>query len=79
MMKILHSNMFFMISVLVIIGWLIALAAPNLELRVIDCPYKVSTRGIVHGPDSPWWSSTMPHHCFSTKRAAQEFAEEHVK
>jgi hypothetical protein len=75
MTRFLHSNLFFAVSVMVLAVWAAVLYHPVHHIKAIECPYRVSTRGLVHGPESPWWSSTMPHHCFNSRNAAEEFAE----
>jgi len=35
------------------------------------CQYRVSTTGIIHGPDSPHWSQTSTERCFPTRAAAE--------
>ena len=75
MTRLLSSNGFFVISLLVIAGWSVVLFTPKARISYTDCPYRVSARGVVHGPDSPFWSLTAPHHCFGSRAAAVAFSE----
>lgn len=71
MKRLLNSNWFFVLSLAVMLCWALALFAPTTSVRLIDCPYRVSARGVIHGPDSPWWGLTSPSPCFRTSRAAR--------
>ena len=73
MMRLLHSNWFCVLSVAVIFAWLVALR-PDVTITINECPYRVSARGIVHGPDSPFWGLTSPDPCFRSKSAARAYA-----
>jgi hypothetical protein len=74
MTRFLHSNWFFVISVTVLISWAVFLTHPAAYVKVIECPHRVSARGVVHSPDSPWWGLTSSDPCFRTEAAARAYA-----
>lgn len=67
-----HSNWFFALSVTVFALWAYALW-PG-QVLLVDCPYRVSARGIVHGPESPFWGLTSRDPCFHNRDAARVYA-----
>ena len=73
MTRLLHSNWFFVLSVAVICAWIVALR-PDVTIAILECPYRVSARGIVHGPDSPFWGLTSPDPCFRSRGDARAYA-----
>jgi hypothetical protein len=79
MIGFLHSNKFFALSVLVLMVWTYVLVASNYRVVSVDCPWRVSTRGIIHGPDSPYWALTSYQPCFYSERAARDYAAEMEK
>jgi len=74
MMRLLHSNAFFVVSIVVIGLWAFVLARPYVSVALTDCPYRVSARGIVHGPESPFWGLTSPDPCFHSRGDARAYA-----
>lgn len=49
----------------------LALAAVAQWLHDDACPYRISTSGRIHGPDSPYRAMTAPTRCFETRAAAE--------
>lgn len=49
----------------------------SLYQRVLrdPCQYRVSTAGVIHGPDSPHWAQTGTDRCFPTRAAAEAAVE----
>lgn len=45
------------------------------EILRSPCQYRISSRGVVHGPDSPHWAQTSNARCFSTRAAAEAALE----
>lgn len=78
MTRFLHSNRFFVLSLVVIVGWLATLIPGPRTVRIVECPYRVSERGVVHGPDSPYWGLTAADPCFSSKHSAREYTEREI-
>lgn len=74
MTRFLHSNWMFAVTVGVMLGWAVTLLHPRGTVKIIECPYRVSARGIIHTPDSPFWGLTARDPCFRTEAAAREYA-----
>ena len=74
MTQVFHSNWFFVVSVVVIGAWGALLLRPVLGVEAVECRYRVSERGIVHGPDSPFWGLTAQFPCFDSIEAARDYA-----
>lgn len=49
----------------------------HLSKRVLrtPCSYKISSTGIIHGPDSPHWGQTSTDRCFATRTEAEKALE----
>jgi hypothetical protein len=74
MTRFLHSNWFFAVSVTVLAMWAAFLYRPVHYVKAIECPHRVSARGVVHSPDSPFWGLTSSDPCFRTEAAARAYA-----
>ena len=74
MTRVLNSNWFFAVSLAVFAAWAVTLLHPRGTVKIIECAYRVSARGIVHGPDSPFWGLTASHPCFQSRGAAEQHA-----
>lgn len=50
----------------------------SLTTRVLrdPCQYRISSRGIIHGPDSPYWSATSADNCYPTRASAEAALED---
>lgn len=47
------------------------------SVRVLrdPCQYRISTNGVIHGPNSPHWSQTSTDTCFATKAQAEGYLD----
>lgn len=65
--RAMHSNWMLAASVATFAAWL-WLLWPGQSL---DCPYRVSSSGLIHGPDSKYWPMTSKTYCFDSMEAAR--------
>lgn len=48
---------------------------PDVRALVYPCPYRISSRDIIHGPDSPHWTDVAMSRCYPTRAAAEKAVE----
>ena len=59
----------------------VALAVTPLRISLAPepappCPWRVSTAGVIHGPESPYRAMVPPARCYSTRAAAETALQE---
>jgi hypothetical protein len=74
MKRAMHSTAFFFaVSLPVFAAWAWYLMPP-VSIKLVECPHRVSARGIVHDSNSPWFGLVAADPCFATHAEAVEYA-----
>lgn len=53
---------------------LVPMAAGIHIVHQAECPWRVSSAGMIHGPDSPYRGMVPPSRCYATETEAREAA-----
>jgi hypothetical protein len=75
MRRYLNSNKALFASVTAMIVWGYVVVAQVRHVEFVSCPYKVSSRGVIHTPQSPYYDITADHRCVPSYFAAVQEAK----